>query len=263
MPNLVNPYRFGVAAPWTPASLTGIAGWLRADDLNAQADASAVSSWVDRTAAADFAQATGTKQPKFYKTTSARLIGGQPTVSFDGGDLLRFAGTIGTPTSGHVFIVCQINTLPAGGGVAVVLSSSDEVTTTRLSEVELSNPVTDTLLAFLQRNNDTGDLLRGDTVLTAGTDYVLEVSSTGTLTSQRVNNVVQTITVATGVNNGDWFGDTSDRDNVVLGCRKNTAEAAFFVGDIAEVILVNNANLTAGERTNLNSYLNSRYGFTL
>lgn len=262
MPNLLNPYRLGVAEI-LPSALTGIAWWLRADDLNAAADASSVSSWVDRIASYNFAQATGSKQPTFYKTTSARLIGGKQTVSFDGGDLLRYAGIIGSPTSGHIIVVCQINTVPGVGGNAMIVTSADEATTTRVTDASLARPTSDTLAQWIQRDNDTGDTLRGDTALNATVDYVLEFASSGTLTSMRVNGVAQTITVAAGVNNGDWVGDTSARDSVCVGARKNTSEAAFFAGDIAEIIVINDATMTAGERAGLSVYLTNRYGIAL
>jgi hypothetical protein len=265
MPNLVNPYRFGAGAPWTPANLSGVAAWLRADDLDAQADASAVSAWVDRIGSFSFDQATGSKQPTFYKSTSARLINGKQTVGFDGtADLLRYAGTLGTPQSGHIFIVCQLNTLPAAAGTAVILSSSDEASTTRLFEVDLSRPGADTLIMSLQRDNEaSGDLLRGNTVLATGTDYVFEVSSTGATTSARVNGTAQTLSVVSGANTGDWSGDTSARDSVVIGCRKTTSEVAFTAMDVAEIVWVNDSNLSAGERTSLNAYILDRYAITL
>ena len=265
MPSLVNPYVYASAGPWDPSDFTGVAAWLRADDLIAQADASVTSSWVDRIIGADFAQATGAKQPLFYKTTAARLIGGRPTVSFDGvDDLLRYAGTLGSPTSGHILVVCQINTLPAiAGGNAMIISSADESTNTRQAEVVLSRPVSDTLLMWLQRDNDTGDLLRGNTVLTTGTDYVLEALSSGTSTNLRVNGVAQTITVVGGVNNGDWTGDTTGRDSTIVGARKNNIETAWFAGDIAEVIWINDATISAGERTNFNAYILDLYGIAL
>lgn len=253
MPNLVNPYRFG----WDPSDLTGIAAWLRADDLNGQADASAVSAWVDRIAAASFDQATGSKQPTFYKTTSAKLIGGQPTVSFDGGDLLRFAGTIGSPTSGHVIVVCMIDV--AATANQVMYGSHDEATATRNVEW-LTNVST---VRWISENADSPEIFNGSSTLTAATKYVLEVASTGTAYSARVNNAVETLSFISGSNNGDWFGDTTARDNVVIGARKSTTESLFFTGQIAEIIQINDATMSASERTNLNTYLNNRYGFTL
>lgn len=261
MPNLVNPYRFGAA--WTPASLTGISCWLRADDLNAQADASAVSSWVDRIAARDFAQATGSKQPTFYKTTSAKKIGGQSAVWFDGGDLLRFAGTIGSPTSGYVIAVLKMETLPAVAANYAIWSSADEATAVRQVDRLISRPVSATVVRMLQRNNDTSDFLDGNTGLAISTDYVLEWSSTGTAYGAKVNNTVQTLTVGGGSDTGDWDGDTSDRDNMVIGARKNSAEGLFLAGGLAEIIAVNDANMSAGERTSWNAYALARYGITL
>lgn len=245
---------------WSPAALPGVSLWLRADDLNGQADASAVSSWVDRIGSYDFAQATGAKQPTFYKTTSARLINGQPTVHFDGvDDLLRYAGVIGSPTSGHIVIVCQM-TVPAPTGNGTLLSTADEASATRQVDCVVATPVATALIRQIQRNNDTADGLTGDTALTSDTDYLLEWSSNGTTTAMRVNTTAQTITVSFGANNGDWWGDTADRDNVVLGARKNSSESLFFTGDIAEIIAVNGQAISASDRTSLSAYTTDRYG---
>lgn len=255
MPNLLNPYRFGAA--WTPASLTGIAAWLRADDLSGQADASAVSSWVDRVGSYNFEQATGSKQPTFYKTTSVELIGGQPTVSFDGGDLLRYAGTIASATSGHALVVCMLDN--AATANQHLYGSHDEATTTRNAEL-LTNV---SKVRWIQENADTPEIFNGSTTLSSTTPYVLEVASSGTAYESRVNGAIQTLSFIAGSNNGDWFGDTTARDNVTIGARKSTTESLFFTGVIAEIIQVDNSNLSAGERTSLNTYLNDRYGFSL
>lgn len=261
MPNLVNPYRFGT---WTPANLSGIAAWLRADDLDGQADASAVSAWADRVAAYSFAQGTGTMQPTFYKTTTAKKIGGQSAVWFDGGDYLRYAGIIGSPTSGYVIAVCRMDALPAGN--SVIVGSADEGSTVRQCETLVRTSAGVTNVRNIQEDNGGVDILTGNTALAISTDYVWEWASSGTAYAFRVNNVDQTLTVNSGANNGDWFGDTTLRDNVSLGARRNSGTSAgslHYAGGVAEVIIVNDASITAGERTSLNSYLNGRYGITL
>lgn len=260
---LINPYAFGTSSTWDPGDLAGIAIWLRADDIG-QADASAVASWVDRIGSYDFAQSAAGQKPTFYTSTSARLINGQPTVSFDGtDDLLRYAGIVGTPTSGHVIVVCQI-TVPAVAAATSLFSSADESTTLYYWSQSLYRPTSDTLITVQQKNNDTQDLIDGTTTaLTTGTDYVLEAASSGTAYTLRVNGTSQTKNAVSGADTGDWFGDTPNRDSLVVGALKRSSEVQFVAADIAEVIVVNDSTISAGDRSSLNSYLTSRYGITM
>lgn len=243
-----------VAPPWDPDDISGlVARWLASDI--AQADGSAVASWVDRIGSFDAAQATGSKQPLYYSAGATHPINSQPVVHLDGSDILVYAGTISTATSGHVFAVMRDH----AGTAAALLSTADEASTSR--HLYFGTATSD-VMRIVQRNADTEDVINGSTARALNTPYLAEWSSTGTAYGMRNNNTVQTLTVAAGADNGDWFGDTSARDNVTIGGLKNTGESLFIQADVAELIVVDGA-ISAGDRTNLNSYITTTYGLTL
>lgn len=268
---LLNPYRHvaqvlsvgGMAVPTvidavqlSPPSITSqVAVWW-ANDL-ALSDGAAVSSWVDRVGSFDAAQATGSRQP-IYRSSG---IGGHPAVDFDGtDDILRYAAAnaVTTSTSGCVLAVVLFDTVP--DAVQAVWASSDEATIVRRI---LGGPRATTLTSFLsQRNNDTTDDVSGDDVLSSSTAYMLEWSSSGTAYSLRRNNDPQSLTVHTGSNNGDWFGDTANRDNFTLGARQTTAVDSPIDGKIA-LLIVANAELSSGDRTLIYDWVSDYYGITM
>jgi lysophospholipase L1-like esterase len=82
--------------------------------------------------------------------------------------------------------------------------------------------------------------------------------STGSAYSIKLDNNWLTLG-GTGVNNGDWFGDTANRDNVTIGGGKITAEMTFFKGLIAEIISYN-TDLSTPDLTKVENYLSNKYG---
>lgn len=242
--------------PWSPDRLSNLGLRLVASDL-AQADASATSSWTDRVAASAFTQATGAQQPLYYTSTSTHLIGGRPCVHFDGvNDLLRYTGDLTSALLGHVFIIAKPHAVAADVGL---LTTADEAGTQRFL---LAMATATSKVRAQQRNADTLDQVNGDTTLVADTNYLLEWASDGSAYSMRVNNTVQGKTVVSGADLGDWFGDTTLRDNVVVGALKRTTESNFFSGDIAEIIGLTDA-ISATDRISLNAYITSTYALTL
>ena len=65
-----------------------------------------------------------------------------------------------------------------------------------------------------------------------------------------------------GVNTGDWFGDLVGADNTTLGGLKRTTEGFFFSGQLAEVMSFD-ALRTSGEVTQLEDYIDTRYGTSI
>lgn len=245
-----------VAQKWSPARLANLGAWLVASDV-AQADASAAATWTGRVGNA-FAQATGSKQPLYYSSTSAHLINGRPCLHFDGvDDLLVFVGTLTTSLLGHIFVVMQAHSFTSSPGI---VSSADEAGTQKFTMAQILNTA---FMRVTQRNADSVDQVNATTTtLVADTDYLLEWASSGTVYDLRVNNTVQAKSVSLGADNGDWFGDTADRDNFVIGALKRTTEVNQFNGDIAEIIVLN-AAIPAADRTSLNAYITENYGITL
>ena len=89
-------------APFTPAAISGLTVWLKADAITGKSDGDAMSSWTDSSGNGNHAvQATGANQP-LYKTG---IVNGKPAVLFDDtNDKMVVAGLpVGVPLS--VFVV--------------------------------------------------------------------------------------------------------------------------------------------------------------
>lgn len=248
------------ASSWTPAKVAGLALWLRADDL-AGADGDAISSWVSREGKAyNFAQ-TLTKRPLLKK--GANGINGHNTVLFDGSnDILVYAGAdISTASLGTCFAVYRLTAIPAGKTFEVFGSANASAGTSYwLCRGILATATPN--ISIVQINADTEDKLRGGTNLTTATPYLGVWKSTGAATSLRVNGAAETITVVSGANNGDWLGDTANRENFTLGGIKVGSETNFLNGDLAELLLYD-TNLSASDLATVEKYLANIYGITL
>ena len=76
----------------------------------------------------------------------------------------------------------------------------------------------------------------------------------------RLNGVDKTLSVATGANNGDWFGDCTLLDNVTIGGAKWNAEAQFGVYDLALLGVAEGVEISVDEQTALETYVQARFG---
>jgi hypothetical protein len=77
---IINPYRFAVG--FTPADITSIVSWYRAD--LGVTTATGVSNWADQVGSNDLSQATGAAQPTF--NASDADFNSNPSMTFDGSD---------------------------------------------------------------------------------------------------------------------------------------------------------------------------------
>src|SRR5215471_2103927 len=86
---------------FSPASVTGLKLWVRAESLVSLANNAAIATWKDESGKGnDLVQATGSKRP-LYLTN----VEGLPAVSFDGtDDVLATAGNV-LATDTHVVMV--------------------------------------------------------------------------------------------------------------------------------------------------------------
>lgn len=238
-------------AEFDPANIVGVVEAWVADDI-AQADASAVSSWVGRVASSSLDQATGAKQP-LYRTSA---IGGQPGVDFDGtDDLLVFGSPLPLSASlGHVFAVILLDTVAAG----TVWGTFDTATDTHY----LAGYVNPDKVQVQQIDGGTLDNVSGNQVLSGSTGYLVEWCSTDTAYELRLNGTLQTLTVNSGANSGDWATETTARDNLAVGAQKRTGETVFLNGKIAVLIIVSGA-ISSADRENLRGWVSAKYGITV
>lgn len=104
--------------------------------------------------------------------------------------------------------------LGAIGSVQTILGSADTGTTSYYLELAVYS---NNKIAVLQRNNDTADIVYGSTTLIANRWYFAALVSTGTAYALYIDGIAETPTVDSGANAGDWFADTTLRDNITCG----------------------------------------------
>ena len=249
--DVIRAYPFGSGPP-VPASTVAL--WW-ADDL-AVADGGNVTSWTDRVGGHVL---TNPSTAPVMRTTGG--ANSKPTVEFNGTSSYLEKGAadaISTASQGVVIAVVSITTPTAG---AAVWSSADTAVNNRyiygatryqtVGEIDVQ-----------QTNSGGSDAVRGSTGVTAGTPSLLEWSSSGSAYNFRLNNATQTSTTYVGSNTGDWFGDTTGRDNFTLGAVHYPSVVGFNAMKLS-MLLVADAELSAGDRTEFNAFIASHYGLTL
>jgi hypothetical protein len=125
----------------------------------------------------------------------------------------------------------------------MLFSSSDEATINhyhmfRIWEVSAG---TDYRIGVQQKNADTVDIVYGDTVLETDTWYHAILQSDGSAYSIYLNWEEESLTVHSGANNGDWFGDISNKDSATIGVSRRTSDVLHFNGSIDEPRIYNRA----------------------
>lgn len=114
-------------------------------------------------------------------------------------------------------------------------------------------------LSVAQRNNDSVDQVDATTSdLSDGAWHLGALISSGTAYSLYADTTLQSLSVAAGANNGDWFADTGERDNFSVGvCHRDTL-INYLTGTIGEVWVYSRA-LSAAEITHNYNVTKWRY----
>lgn len=102
-----------------------------------------------------------------------------------------------------------------GTGSGDLFSSADEATSGYFFEFQLNSGY----LRVLQRNNDATDTLLASSTLTNDNAWHCSfLCSSGTAWSMFVDEgAAEAMTIQVGSNTGDWFADTGNRDNIIVG----------------------------------------------
>ena len=245
-------------ASWTPEKLLSGQSpllWLRADDI-AGGDGDAVAAWNDKSSSGNnYAQAVADSQPALK--TGANGIGSQNGVLFDGTADHLLGSNFSSATSGTAIAVFRLSASPSVA--QTVFSSSNEDGVNFFYRLVGYYDTTNQGLVCNQKSGDTQDVVAGDSIAVAGNNYVAVWSSSGTAYSMRLNGIAQTLTVSSGANNGDWLGDTLDRDNTVIGAMKRTTVGGYFKGLLCELLLYGTP-LSTPDIARVEAYLKGRYG---
>lgn len=173
-------------------------------------------------------QSTQANRPEYEATG----IGGRGSLVFDGSnDCVSVADNIDTGTSGCLLWVARPSAL---SGDHVVVSSADVGAANKYFHTGFDSAGK----VYVETNvSGTTTRVTGNTVCSTGSDYVVTITSTGSAWSITVNGVAQTLTV-TGSNTGNWLGDVSGRDNVVLGALITSGGTSKLLnGLLGEVVL--------------------------
>lgn len=235
--------------PPTPANAAAV--WW-ADDIP-QADGSQVATWTDRVNSISVTQATVNARPLY----AIAGVNGRPSVNFDGvDDWLGVSSNLSASASGCVVAIVRVADPLQGQCIwtqgYTIANQRYTAGTTRYSaggEVESQ-----------QRNNDSDDIVRGSTPVSANTLVALEWASTGMAYVHRFNNNTQIMTVGAGMNNGDWFADTTS-NAWTIGALRWTTPISEFSGRIA-YLGVFNSPLSTQDRYNLYKWIEQYYGIT-
>lgn len=203
--------------------------------------------------AVDFIQATAGERPT-YKTS---IQNGLSVLRYDGGDDLASTSAPGN-ASGSIFIVLSIADLTSARNV---YSASDKDDNNHYLVVWVDTS------GFLRLNvkdgagSDNG--IRGDTVLSTGTPYILYVGSSGTAWQMRVNGVAQSLTVTSGSNNGNWYDAPTALDTHAVGSMRLLTGTAYLQGDIMEIADYSNPEKNGTEIGQVETRLSSRWGISI
>jgi hypothetical protein len=144
---------------------------------------------------------------------------------------------------GTVSCWVKFNSLPGGGTFKTIFSSADFAT----SSYYINFATNGNNIAITQKNNDTTDNIRGNTTLSVGQWYFLTWCSGGSAYKFYVNGGEETLTVVGGANNGDWFADTDNRDNINIGTlQRNGGTESFSNAEMSD-LNVSSRQLSADE----------------
>lgn len=165
--------------------------------------------------------------------TANRLDVSNYAYDFNGTSAYITCGTdeITTDTKGAIEIWFKIDTL----ATSYLVSSSDEATNQYFCGLRLD---VSGRIGFYQDNGDTADWVEtSSSVIDTSSWHHVIVQSTGTGYEVYHNGVKQALTTQGGSNNGDWFGDTSNRDNFIIGALKRDTVSDYVDGQIGSVTL--------------------------
>ena len=240
--------------PVPPAPASTAAVWWATDIVTSYGDAP--TSWTDRVSGITL---TASGDPRWRPDAIGFR---RPAVIFpDGNDYLSVSASsaVSTATSGCIVAVAAIYTPTT----QQTIWSSNDISTAATFFGGFT--YTDGTIETNQRNSsDTTDSVHGNTVLQSARTYVLEWASSGTAYQHRVNGVLQSHTTRSGSNNGDWFGDTSGRDNFTIGAHVRNTTGTFLAFDSRVGFLgVYDAPLSDEDRSVLYSWLYGYYRITL
>lgn len=249
------------------SDLSGLYLWLKASDTSttfqdaaktttAINDTDPIECWADKSGRGnDFTQTDAAKKPLLK--TGANGINNKSVIRFDGtSDILVNATNFLSSSQGAVFAVVRLT-----DPIKTYQDVFGSARSTSNSYYWLCRAIhsTSNYIHVNQKDNDTEDRVRGNTLLVSGTRYLMAWMSNGTSFDLQLNGVSESLTIASGANNGDWLAETTGRDQFSLGAYRGSVEGNWLKGDIAEIVMLDNQpdNSTLEKIVN---YFSAEYG---
>lgn len=164
---------------------------------------------------------------------------------FDGNDKIKYTVADWRSSDEEGTIIVWFKTADNGA----LFNSCDEATNTQ----RLSLNISSTYPVFYTRTGASNDQIKVSESLNDNNWHNLAVTSNGTAWKIYIDSVSKTPEVVVGSNNGNWFADVPDRDNVTFGIMELLTPTANYTGTIGEVYY-SNIEYTLSEISN---YYNS------
>jgi hypothetical protein len=226
---MMNPFRHAVAAAaFTPTDIASLAAWWDASDESTITDVyGSVSQWDDKSGNGRHAsQGTASLQP----ITGTRTINGLNVIDFTNGDRLT-TGTFGPITQPlEIWAVVQFDSSTVGY-ITEGLDSSNRFTTGHFSNLWVLNAGN-----FLDGTTTVATALHAIRALFDTTSSELWVDGASEITGNAGSNELDGLNIGGRYDNANWVD-----------------------GRIAEILLFND-ELSAGDVTDLETYLANKWG---
>ena len=207
-----------------------------------------------------FVSVTRAEQPQFASSVTA--MNNRSAILYSGGQLLQIAESYLTGSAG--LFACVFRQTDQTLSNQRLLASSDIATAN--SRMSLMAYYRDgqnwTRFRHEDQNTVNYDMRSAETRTVVDTNYLLIVSSDGSALTIEINGVTQTPVMLGGTSNsGEWFGESADRDNIVIGALRHTGDGQYFSGYIARMLVCNEEN--SGQIANLRTNWANYYGIIL
>ncbi len=244
----------GVGTPvaaFSPSDVAGLRLWLDANEAHLTKDGGDnVTQWNDRSGNGLNLTVPGGSNPPLWQDSQ---INGLPTITFDSGNSEALSRTLAdfanSDSDGTAFAV-----IAAQGANSRIFTASDEATNVRFIVFEQMT-FTGQKITISQRDSGAQDRVRGDTTISGSVQLIWESDSSNY--HLRVDGVDQTESVEDGGDNGNWFADTPQTDNIVVGALTRTSTIYSDV-EIAE-LLIYGPRLSTANRLLIETFLNDKY----
>jgi len=200
--------------------------------------------------------------PSARPTYLAAGIASRPALVFDGtADCLEAFNNLPTGTACEFAIVFKTGATAFAGRTQTLLAFADNAAANEYGRVGIDADGK----CFIEVNNSgTTHKVTGSTVLSLENEYCLCGDSTGDAWSLRLVGAEEAETLAvTTANSGQWIGDLSGVDSVVIGALHTSGGYAdYFEGSIAQVILCD-VNKSERIATRIRSKVAGLYALTV